>query len=146
MLEALRRNAVYCSRTLFVTHLLNNLCWKNSKCTSWQYCCPTYGLDFPTSSTVTDMRGAADGRQPVATDPPCGTRASNKKWWLLAICDESRNVGTRKLQNLDTFEFLSFHRNMSAKQFYVNSSRWYSKKKHRLFAPGHSSTAVLCKC
>ena len=43
-----------------------------SSCTSWQYCRTYYGrLDFPTSPTITGVRGAADGRQPVAAKPLC---------------------------------------------------------------------------
>ena len=41
-----------------------------SWCTPWQ-CCRTYGLDFPTSSIITGMRGAAGGRQPAAAKPAC---------------------------------------------------------------------------
>ena len=37
---------------------------------SWQYR-RFYGLDLPTSSTITGMRGAAGGRQPTAAKPHC---------------------------------------------------------------------------
>ena len=42
--------------------------------TPWQYTavyvlCRIHGLDLPTSSTTTDMRGAAGGRQPAAANP-----------------------------------------------------------------------------
>ena len=31
----------------------------------------TSGLDFPTSLTIPGVRGAAGGRQPAASKPPC---------------------------------------------------------------------------
>ena len=43
------------------------------ECTPWQ-CCPTYGLDLPTSSTITGVRGAAGGRQPAAPARRCEFR------------------------------------------------------------------------
>ena len=41
-----------------------------SSCTPWQHC-RSYGLDVPTSSTITGLRGAAGGRHPAASRPPC---------------------------------------------------------------------------
>ena len=43
-----------------------------SSCTPWQYC-RTYGFDFPTSWTITGVRGAEVGRQPYAATTPCNT-------------------------------------------------------------------------
>ena len=40
-----------------------------ASCTPWQHFCRTYGLDFPTSPTITGVRGAAGGRQPAAAKP-----------------------------------------------------------------------------
>ena len=42
---------------------------ENSSGIPWQYC-RTYGLDFPTSSTITGMRGAAGGHQTAAQEHP----------------------------------------------------------------------------
>ena len=39
-------------------------------CTPWQYC-RTYGLDLPTSSVITGMRGAKAGISPPRRSPPC---------------------------------------------------------------------------
>ena len=43
---------------------------KNSSCIPWQYC-RTHGLDFPTSSAITGVDGAADRQKPAAAKPPC---------------------------------------------------------------------------
>lgn len=46
--------------------------------------CRIYGLDLPTSSTITGMRGAAGGCQPAAANPSC----------MLLVCIDAVSTNT----------------------------------------------------